>query len=106
MKLGRLATASVVSVAAILIGAQAPAVAGKPAAPTNGSSAYVRVNQVGYPDGRRLEARVPAVVRRRDRRHVRGQERRDHGVLRRRSARTSARGARRLATSTRWTSRR
>jgi endoglucanase len=49
MKLGRLATASVVSLAAILIGAQAPAVAGKPAAPTKGSSAYVRVNQLGYP---------------------------------------------------------
>jgi len=49
MKLGRLATASVVSVAAILIGAQAPAVAAKPGAPTNGSSAYVRVNQLGYP---------------------------------------------------------
>jgi endoglucanase len=39
----------VVSVAAILIGAQAPAVAAKPGAPTNGSSAYVRVNQLGYP---------------------------------------------------------
>ena len=49
MKLGRLATASVVSLAAILIGAQAPAVARKAHAPTNGSSAYVRVNQLGYP---------------------------------------------------------
>jgi endoglucanase len=49
MKLGRLATASVVSVAAILIGAQAPAIATKHAAPPAGSSAYVRVNQLGYP---------------------------------------------------------
>ena len=49
MRLGRLTTASMVSVTAILVGAQAPAFAGKPAAPPSGSSAYVRVNQLGYP---------------------------------------------------------
>jgi endoglucanase len=49
MKPGRLATASVVSLAAILIGAHAPAFAGKRAAPPAGSSAYVRINQLGYP---------------------------------------------------------
>ena len=49
MRLGRLATASVVSLAAILVGAHAPAFAGKPGAPPSGPSAYVRVNQLGYP---------------------------------------------------------
>ena len=48
MKLGRLATVSVVSLAAILVGGHAPAFAGKPA-PPSGSSAFVRVNQLGYP---------------------------------------------------------
>ena len=49
MRLGRLTTAFMVSVTAILVGTQAPAFAGKPAAPPSGSSAYVRVNQLGYP---------------------------------------------------------
>src|SRR3954466_8806306 len=49
MKLRRLAAAFTVSLAAILVGLQVPALAGKPAAPTSGAGAYVRINQLGYP---------------------------------------------------------
>src|SRR4051812_30415183 len=49
MKLRRIAAAFTVSLAAILVGLQVPALAGKPAAPTSGAGAYVRINQLGYP---------------------------------------------------------
>ncbi len=105
MRLGRLTTAFMVSVTAILVGAQAPAFAGKPAAPPSGSSAYVRVNQLGYPvdaaskrafllasgveTGATFAVKSGATT-----------------VYSAPSAPISAPGARRWATSMRWTSRR